>query len=172
MNFQPLIVGLMLLISTLSWAQITIENPHHLDIPEQRVQALHKIICHVVAEDLRVRAGETCGPVTVLLGELKEGIAADELNGAFTIYLDHWGEVRFAMADMRLAVQRLGLSQERWTRMAREIIKRVNQVTPVSAQGLREAQVPVAPSHDQDRCALNGREDKNPCASVSDSQRP
>jgi hypothetical protein len=135
-NFQTLI----LLLSCLGWSQVTVENSRNLDIPEERVQTLHNIVCRAVAEELRVRAQEACGSVTVFLGEAKEGLVADELNGVFTVYLDHWDEASFAMADMRLSVQRLGLSRDRWTRMAREIIKRLNRVTPVSAPDLARVQ--------------------------------
>jgi hypothetical protein len=33
-------------------AQVTIQNPQHLAIPEQRVQVLHYIVCRAVAEEL------------------------------------------------------------------------------------------------------------------------
>lgn len=166
MNFRWLATGLMLLVSGLTWAQVSIKDPQHLDVPEQRVQVLHNVICRVVAREFRARTAETCGPVTVFLGQTKEGIAADELNGVFTIYLERWDEPAFAMADMRLAVQRLGLSQDRWKRMARVIINRVNQISPVSAKALQKKNGSLLARPDSGRNCLRegtGSEGKNPC---------
>lgn len=99
---------------------------------------LHNIICRVVAEEFRIRGGKLEGPVTLIVGNGKAHGLADEVNGEFTIYLDHWDEPVFAMADMRLAVQRT-LTQDRWDRMAREIIHRMNDVSPVTADKLRKS---------------------------------
>jgi hypothetical protein len=97
---------------------------------------LHNIICRVVAEEFRIRGDKLGGPVTLVVGYGKAHGLADEVNGEFTIYLDHWDEPVFAMADMRLAVQRT-LTPERWNRMAREIIHRMNEVSPIIADKLR-----------------------------------
>ena len=129
---------LTLLLSSSGNAQIKIENPNHLDLPEQQVRMLHNIICRVVAEEFRIRGGKLEGPVTLIVGNGKAHGLADEVNGEFTIYLDHWDEPVFAMADMRLAVQRT-LTQDRWNRMAREIIHRMNDVSPVTADKLRKS---------------------------------
>jgi hypothetical protein len=127
---------LTLLLSSFGNAQIKIENPNHLDLPEQQVQMLHNIICRVVAEEFRIRGDTLGGPVTLVVGNGKTHGLADEVNGEFTIYLDHWDEPVFAMADMRLAVQRT-LTPDRWNRMAREIIHRMNEISPITADKLR-----------------------------------
>jgi hypothetical protein len=49
----------MFLSGLLGEAQITVENPRHLDLPEQRAQMLYQIICHVVAEELHLRGSKT-----------------------------------------------------------------------------------------------------------------
>jgi len=47
---------LTLLLSSFGNAQMKIENPNRLDLPEQRVRMLHNIICRVVAEEFRIRS--------------------------------------------------------------------------------------------------------------------
>jgi hypothetical protein len=68
MNFHLLGIAVALLTASLSMAQVTIQNPQHLDVPEQRVQMLHHIICRVVAEEFHGRGGKSDGPVTLNLG--------------------------------------------------------------------------------------------------------
>ena len=128
---------LTLLLSSFGNAQIKIENPNHLDLPEQQVRMLHNIICRVVAEEFRIRGDKLGGPVTLVVGNGKAHGLADDVNDEVTIYLDHWDEPVFAMADMRLAVQRT-LTQDRWDRMAREIIHRINDLSPVTVDKLRK----------------------------------
>ena len=125
-----------LLLSSFGNTQIKIGNPKHLDLPEQQVRMLHNIICRVVAEEFRVRGDKLDGPVTLVVGNGKAHGLADDVNDEVTIYLDHWDEPVFAMADMRLAVQRK-LTPDRWDRMAREIIHRMNEVSPIIADKLR-----------------------------------
>jgi hypothetical protein len=60
-TFQLLATALVLLGSVVSTAQIMIDNPQHLDIPEQRAQVLHNIICRVVAEEFHIRGGKWRG---------------------------------------------------------------------------------------------------------------
>lgn len=136
MDFRLPALATPLLVSLLSVAQVTIQNPHRLDIPEQRVQILHRIICRVVADEFHVRASQVEGPVTLVLGEAKQPTIVDEVYGGHTIHLDRWNEVTFAISDTQLAVQRM-LSEDRFERIASEVIRRVGQAAPVSANSLR-----------------------------------
>jgi hypothetical protein len=49
----------MVFLSPLSLAQVAIQNPQHLAVPEQQVQTVHNIICRVVAEEFHVRQMDT-----------------------------------------------------------------------------------------------------------------
>src|SRR5215469_1154879 len=118
-------------------AQVIIKKPRHLDVPEQRVQVLHQIICGVVAEEFHIRGGKVGGPVTLLLGEEPQRTVVDELNGTFNIYLKEWDEVAFAISDTELTVQRM-LSKDRFERIAREVIRRLNETAPVNVDALRK----------------------------------
>jgi hypothetical protein len=137
-TFQLLATALVLLGSVVSTAQIMIDNPQHLDIPEQRAQVLHNIICRVVAEEFHIRGGKVEGPVVLILGEQKEQSTADEFNRVYTIYLERWDEATFAISDIRLAVQRM-VFRNHWERMAREVVRRAEQVSPVVADSMRPA---------------------------------
>ena len=117
-------------------AQVTIQNPQHLEIPEQRVQVLHNIVCRVVAEEFHIRESKVQGPVTVVLGERQERTVADEFNGIYTIYLEHWDETTFASSDIRLTIQRMAFRNYS-EQMAREVIRRVDLLFPLSADRLR-----------------------------------
>jgi len=117
-------------------AQVTIQNPQHLEIPEQRAQVLHNIVCRVVAEDFHIRESNVQGPVTVVLGERQEHIVADEFNGVYTIYLEHWDETTFASSDVRLTILRMAFRNHS-EQMAREVIRRVDLLFPLSADRLR-----------------------------------
>lgn len=128
----PVIVSFLLI--SLGSAQVTIKNPQHLDVPEQRVQMLHRIICRVVAEEFHIAEREAEGPVTLLLGEEHERTVVDERNGH--IYLHRWDEAAFAISDTELAVQRM-LSRHRFERIAREVIRRANKIAPVNANAAR-----------------------------------
>jgi len=128
----------MFLVSSSSLAQVLIQNPQRLEISEQRAQLLHNIVCRVVAEEFHVHENKVQGQVTVVLGEPAEHSAADEIDGVYKIYLEHWDEANFAISDMRLAVQRM-VFRHHWERMAREVIRRVDLTTPVSTIGLHAA---------------------------------
>lgn len=145
MDFRRLTIAAAFLAGSLSAAQVTIQNPQHLAIPEQRVQVLHNLVCRVVAEELHIRESKVQGPVTVVLGERQERTVADEFNGVYTIYLEHWDETIFASSDVRLTIQRMAFRNHS-QQMAREVIRRVNQVAPVNANALRDHKGPVPPS--------------------------
>jgi hypothetical protein len=93
---------LLFLISKLSMAQIGVENPSHLEFPQQRAQLLQQIICRVVAEELHVRSPKADLPVTLVLGQAEERIGVDQDGIPSKIYLHRWNEATFAISDMQL----------------------------------------------------------------------
>src|SRR5215469_14116095 len=131
---SPAIVSFLLM--SVGTAQVTIENPRNLAVPEQRVQVLHRVISRVVAEEFHIRGSEVEGTVTLWLGEERERTVVDERSGTFNIYLKRWDEVEFAISDTELAIQRM-LSRDRFERIAREVIRRVDKTAPVNADALR-----------------------------------
>jgi len=129
-------VIVMILVGPLSMAQVTIQNPQRLPVSQQQVEMLHHTISRVVAEEFHVRQNRAVGSVILVLGEDRERIIADAATGTFTIYLKRWDAATFAISDMQLTVQRV-VSRDRWERMAREVIRRANQITPIPADGLK-----------------------------------
>jgi len=130
------IVFVIVFAGSLSTAQVTIQNPQQLPIPEPQVQTLHNIVCRVVAEDLHVDKGGLPSHVVLVLGQDREVTVADQANGTFTIYLKQWDEATFAMSDLQLAVQGIVL-RDRWQRMAQDIVRRFRQVAPVPVEHLK-----------------------------------
>jgi len=123
------------LLASFLHAQVTMHNPQHLEIQEW-VQILHNIVCRVVAEEFHIRERNVQGPVTVVLGERQERTVADELNGVYMIYLEHWDEKTFASSDVRLMIQRMAFRNHS-EQMAREVIRRAGQLLPANADKLR-----------------------------------
>ena len=135
------------------YAQVTIQNPQHLEIPEHRVQILHNIVCRVVAEEFHIQESKVQGPVTVVLGEQQERTVADEFSGVYTIYLEHWDERTFASSDVRLMIQRMAFRNHS-EQMAREVIRREELLFQVGADRLRTTskQAPLPPPNAAGSC--------------------
>jgi hypothetical protein len=172
MNFCLRLLALILLAGTICAAQVTIQNPQHLEIPEQRVQALHRVICRAVADEFHVRGGRVEGPVLLVLRTGKEITVADEANGLYTIYLDHWDELTFTVSDLRLAVQRM-VSSDRWQRMVEGVIHRVGKMSPVDAHALRNSHEhgSLSAPNELNNCisAVRGPHDDMACSPFSDT---
>jgi len=111
-------------------AQLKVENPQHLKFEADRAQVLHRIICHVVANELRMRESKTEFPVTLVLGDPEERIRVDEDGIPRTVYLSSWDEAHFAISDMQLVMQR-AVILEYWQRMMNEVVRRWKEVAPV-----------------------------------------
>ena len=135
MNCRLPATSLTMLLCSLSAAQVIVQNPQHLEIPEQRVQMLHTTICRVVSEEFHTRRENAEGPLILVLGEETERSETDELHRAYTIYLNRWNQQTFVLSDLRLAVQRL--TRDRLGEMERKVIRRVNSIAPVDMNSLR-----------------------------------
>jgi len=145
MKFQFVAFTLVLLTGKLLAAQITGENPQKLEWPEQRAQMLHRIICGVVGKDLHLRGKNAQFPVTLVLGEQQQRIVADEDKGIFKIYLKQWDEPSFAVSDLQVVLQR-GMVRKYWQPMVSEVVRRFQQVAPVSADDLSGSSRSMRPS--------------------------
>jgi hypothetical protein len=123
---------LALLGSSASLAQITIKNPKHLSVPDNKPQVLFRMACQQVAEEFHiVDPAKLQFPVTVVLGEASR-YTADEDTQAYTIYLERWDDVRFVSSVVMLAAHRV-VTRERYKRMVLEALRRANEVMPARA---------------------------------------
>jgi hypothetical protein len=126
-----------------SFAQLTIKNPQHLDVPEAKAQALINTVRRVVAENfpLSDRAKNAKFPITLVLGQKEEHYSADDKKGMYTLYLEHWDETKYTVAITTLAIQHF-IIRDRLKQMVPEILRRSAQMAPVPVtqlQGKREA---------------------------------
>jgi hypothetical protein len=128
---------LALLGSSATRAQITIKNPKHLSVPDNKPQVLFRMACQQVADEFHiVDPAKLQFPVTVVLGEASR-YTADEETQAYTIYLERWDDVRFVSSVVMLAAHRL-VTRERYKKMVLEILRRADQVTPVQLADLQK----------------------------------
>jgi hypothetical protein len=124
-----------LTVPTIGLGQVTVQK-NGIDVPENNVNVLYHTTFRVVAEEFRLRdASDVRVPVTLVLGDSRDGVVGDETNQAFTIYMSRWGETMFATSVSRIALQHL-LSRERKARIVRESLRRANLVVPVSIGAL------------------------------------
>jgi hypothetical protein len=117
-------------------AQVTIKNPNHLDVPEQKVQILFHTTCQVVAREFHLQRGELKFPLVLVLGDPNERYTSDEEHQLYTVYLFRWNEVQFTTSSMRLALQRM-VDQSRRDRLVREILKRSGGIDTVAISSLQ-----------------------------------
>lgn len=116
-------------------AQVTIKNPDHLDVPEQKVQILFHTTCQVVGREFHFK-GELEFPLVLVLGDPNERYTSDEEHQLYTVYLFRWNEAQFVASSMRLALQRM-VTQSRRDRLVREILERTEGIDTVSIRSLR-----------------------------------
>jgi hypothetical protein len=128
-----------------SSAQLTIENPSHLPVPEQKASLLLSTACRVIAEQFRIsRPVDRQFSLMLVLGSKDEHYTADEDKGAYTLFLERWDERKFTVAVTNLAIQRLVI-HDRLASIVAEILRRSAQVAPVPVMQLRGRNGPVQP---------------------------
>jgi hypothetical protein len=126
---------LLLAMKALSPAQLTVINPKHLDLPEDRARVLLIEASRVVANEFHVRNSSDVGyPLVLVLGEKDEGYGTDS-EGKVTLYLQVWRESKFVDAATRLAIQSLA-DRNRVHRLAKEVLERSDRIGPVSRRTL------------------------------------
>jgi hypothetical protein len=140
---------LLLLASSLVRAQLVLENPRHLDVPEQQVQVLFLTTARVMETEFHSPGAlENTFRMRLVLGEKSERFTIDDSYGNGSLYMERWNEGKFTVAAMRLAMQHL-LAPERQQRMLEEIVRRTREIAPVKAAQLRKeprpAVIPDAP---------------------------
>jgi hypothetical protein len=119
--------------------QLRIEASNVTAVPQQKAVLLFDVACQVVAKEFRLRhSSEVEVPVTLVLGEDRDGVVGDESQQVFTIYMSRWDETLFATSVSRIALQHL-LSGKRKAEIVREILRRANLASTVSVEALRRA---------------------------------
>jgi hypothetical protein len=134
------ITATLVLASSSLPAQLKIENPKRLDVPEHLAQALFLTTSRMMeAEFHSPGSAENQLRMRLVLGETPERLIEDDPFGNGTIYLERWNENKFAFAAMRLAILHL-LGAKRQEHILQEIVGRSHKIAPVSA-----AQLPKEP---------------------------
>jgi hypothetical protein len=129
---------LLLLLTThcSGLAQLTIANPKHLDVPQERARVLLIETCRVVAREFHVRnPSDIEYSLTLVIGEKDEGYGIDK-QGNITLYLQQWSDWKFVVWATRLAIQSLA-NHDRQDRLAKEILRRAERTLPVPQSTLR-----------------------------------
>lgn len=134
---------LLVLASTFVRAQLTIENPKKLEVPEQQAQTLFLNINRVMEAEFHSPGNlENQFRVRLVVGEADERFTIDDAYGNGTVYLSRWNAGRFAVSTMRLAVQHL-LGPDRQKKMLKEVMERTRATAPVSVGQLKKEGSPV-----------------------------
>ena len=133
-------------------AQLAIENPRHLSVPEPQAQALFLTTLRVMEKEFNApETLENKFRMRLVLGEKQERFTIDDPAGNGTLYLERWNEFKFTATTMRLAIQQL-LAPERQQRMMDAIVRRAHEIAPVSAADLRREPVNLPPARRLDDC--------------------
>jgi hypothetical protein len=117
-------------------AQVTIKNPDHLDVPEQKVQILFHTTCQVVAREFHIHKGEVEFPLVLVLGDPNERYTSDEEHHLYTVYLFRWNEAQFVASSMKLSLQHM-VTHSRRDRLLREILERSLGMDTIPISSLR-----------------------------------
>ena len=131
-------LSVLLLTIPACFAQLVIENTRHLKIPEDQVQALLRMSCQAVGNELHLqdKAKFNCG-LRLVLGEKEEHFGLDMETGMPTLSLSEWNVEKFTSAAVTLAIQR-SIDPHREQEMILEILRRFEQIAPVSATQLHD----------------------------------
>jgi len=166
---------LLLLASSWTRAQLVLENPKHLIIPESQAQALFFTTTRVMEKEFNVPGAlENKFRMTLVLGQKPERFTIDDPQGNGTLYLERWNESKFTTVTMRLAIQQL-LVPERQQRMLDAIVRRAHEIAPVSARDLSRGTFDSPPMNFQDECIArmtNAAVSGIPCKSAPSGPRP
>ena len=131
-----LAAAMVLLTNAAGFAQVTIKNEKHRDLPIQKVDVLYLTACQVAAEKLHVPPLETQFHLTLVMGEVNERMYADNILDVYKIYMDNWNEEKFVSTLVMIETYRLFRIQ-RYKEVVVEILRRANEAAPVSVADVR-----------------------------------
>jgi hypothetical protein len=142
MNSPMAGVALFLLANSLAFAQLAIDNPKNLDVPEQKARVLLRLACRAVAAELHLHeASKPEFDLRLVLGEQDERYGLDGQTGVPTLYLQQWNETKFASAAIRFAIQK-SIDQKREEVMISEMLRRAEQIASIPAKQLHGTAAP------------------------------
>lgn len=144
-----LAITFLSLLASPASAQLSVVNPRHLSVSEEKARLILNTAYRVVAEQFKIRDfASDEQKLTLVLGETNERYEEQSSGKACTVYLNQWDEEKFAVAAMRHAVYRLAHGQ-RMNRMIGEVLRRANLAAPVSIDTLRRQHIdaPLAPAN-------------------------
>ena len=114
---------------------LTIVNPNQLDIPDERARVLLRTTCQLVAEEFHQKPKHVEITMTLVLGDPDERYSINK-KGQLTMYLGRWNEGKFVNGVITSAIQWMASLPMR-NQMLTEIVRRTDQIVPVSANRLR-----------------------------------
>ncbi len=118
-------------------AQLTIVNPKQLEVPQEKANVLLSTACRVVAQEFHVSDPSALRfSLVLVVGETQEHYTVDEKKLEFKLYMKEWDETKFAALATRLCMQQLP-THEQEARLLKEILRRSDKISPVSANRLR-----------------------------------
>lgn len=115
--------------------RLTIVNPQHQEVPEERARVLLLTTSRVVAEEFHRHPDEVNLKLTLVVGDKDERSMMDK-SGHLTLYMDRWNEGKFVDGVITGAVQQLTTMQTR-NKMFKDIVRRSDEIAPVSVNRLR-----------------------------------
>lgn len=163
-------IALLGIFAVSAVGQVQVHARAGFDVPPDEVNRLFNITFRVVAEEFHLGDGsEIRVPVTLVLGEPRDGVVGDETTRVFTIYMSRWNETMFATSVSRIALQHL-LSQDRKARIVRESLRRAHIIAPVALEVLALDHKQLSPERAALPQPLSNR--AVPCRSSSRSPFP
>jgi len=117
-------------------AQLRIENPRHLEVPEERAQLIVNSAAQVVAEEFHVQDVHAIEfPITLVMGSPDDYYEEDANTKTYAVHLRTWREREFTASVIQLTVHQL-VTVEKRDKMLARILTRVNRVSPVDVSEL------------------------------------
>ncbi len=137
---------LLLILALPASAQVIIQNPKKLPVPEARVSLIYDVVRQLVFEEVKPAGGKPVGlKLTLSLAVRPEfGYLTSEENRTAEVFLAEWDEARFSYAVMALALQQ-SLPQKRRSQILQEAQRRVNLLAPVDVSKLKQEKIPARP---------------------------
>ena len=135
---------LLLLLSLPAVAQVTIQNPKKLKVPDARVAVIYDVVRELVFEEVKPAGGKPVNmKLTLSLAVRPEfGYLTNEEKGTAEIFMTEWDEPRFAYVVMALALQQ-ALPANRRSELLREARRRVDLLAPVDISQLKKEKIPA-----------------------------
>ena len=151
-------------------AVLTIVNPKHREIPEQRARVQFLTACNVVAAEFHRAADEVKLNVTLVVEDGDEHYAIDK-SGELTLHLKSWNDAKFVDAVIRGAIQQLTPAHTR-ERLLMDVLRRSDQIAPVSPNELKSptSSGRLVPMNLPEDCITAAREE--PCLAVPAHRDP